>query len=726
MLSCSLFHYFTFLLLDNAAESLNIDLTKHGDNSTTVQSTSPLGSGIMPDSGFASPTIKLGSAMESEEPTEMDVNEKGRKVGKNKADENLSQDELSSEVFSLKDHNQNRLRQNNAQNKVYIGPGNKHGENLKKNNTGTDNEKESSLKLDKDKVATKKASGKHQTENVKETMHSPRNELKDKSQNEKELIVSENTQKQEVEKSKTAESDSDSSSESSDESSQKPSKDKKVKKTSPQNVGKAESESSDDSSESSDDESVHEKQEAKSKPEVQDEMLANIAKNLKEKESSENKDDTKKLDTKSKSNETEIDQSSDSSSSSDDTEDEPTKNNDLKKSKVIDITMGNTTKESENIKETSGKKGEAIERGSVSSSLSGWSSDDEDKEEKTTKTETVKHKDNSQTADVDNNNDTANKNKKPSTPARKGEGQRKDNAKKKKGERKNGVNSDEQINVNAPPSPAKSLCHKKTKEIFLASPAKSVGYKKGVEVSLASFAKNVSRDNKSGSSKTKAGLTQTNKDEAESEGSGSTINAPFTQLPAKDKVNADTDGEESSDEEHAVKNGKDGKKGKRNADKNNGHGEYSYTVSQQNHHEIPPLSSSLSSPSSLPTSISSISLSSSSSSPSSLSSISLITFINTNITIINITIIITIITIITTNIIIINITIITTNITIFDITIIDITITIIIIIDITNYIHHYQHHYHQYQYHHHHYHHYQHHYHQYHYHHHHHHYHHHD
>ena len=529
-----------FAFADNAAEALNIDLTKHGGNMTPVQcnSTSPLGSGIMPDSGFASPTIKLATTMESEEPTEMDVDEKGRKVGKNKADENLSQDELLSEVFSLKDHNQNRPRQNNAQSKVYIGLGNKRGENHKKSNIV--NEKESSLKVDKDKVETKKLSGKLQEVNVKESMHSPRNELTDKSQNEQELVVGKNTHKVEKAKDKTGESDSDSSSESSDESSRKSSKDKKVKKTSPEGVGKAESESSDGSSESSDDESVHETQEAKSKPEVEDEMSA---KNLKEKLDSENKDDTKKLDTKSNINETEKDQSSDSSSSGDDTDEEeaPTKNNHLEKSKVIDITMGNTTMESENIKETSSKKGEASKRGSVSSSLtlSSWSSDDEDQE-------TAKHKDNSQTADVGSNNDTANKNKKPTTPARKGEGETKKNTKKKNGRRKNGVNNDdndEQINVNAPSSPAKSLCYEKRKEIVLASPAKSVGYKKGVEISFASFAKSVSLEKKS-----------------ESEDSATTLNAPLTQLPAKDKVNADAD-EESSD----------GKNGKHNADKNTGH-----------------------------------------------------------------------------------------------------------------------------------------------------------
>ena len=512
---------------------------------------SPLG---LADSGFTSPTTKLGTTTaEALEPISINIDRGGRQGRKNKSDENLSQDELLSEIFSLKDHNLNGLRPSNIQG---TGSGNKHNESLRKNNTNS--EKEGSLKVNKGKMEVKQLSGKTRVKDVEETINTPRNELE---VNQKKLI---NQKKEEIKKT-SVDSESDSSSDSSDES-------ENGEKRSQQVVGKAKSESSDDSSDLSETESINNAQGVKST-----EMKGDISANQKEKEkiNSDTKDDTKKSDTKSKITKTKKRQSSESSSSSDDADEGKTvpKTDNAKTSnsiKVIDVRTGNTAMKSENMKETkSGSKHETKERKSSFSSVSSWSSSD-DEEVKTTNNNTLKQKDKSPVADGDNSKDVSSKNEIQTAPAPpKCEDKGKDNTKKMKGKRKmNNNDEDGQTNLDVPPSPAKSVGVRKRKESVPASPAKSVGVRRRKESVPASPAQSVSRDKKTGLPKTKADLTkvdQVQDDDTDSKSSVSTLKPPFTQLSGKEDVKHGEDDVEKKGK--YVK-----KKGKHRSDKKTGDG----------------------------------------------------------------------------------------------------------------------------------------------------------
>ncbi|CAB4019660.1 Hypothetical predicted protein [Paramuricea clavata] len=354
---------------------------------------------------------------------------------------------------------------------------------------------------------------------------------------------------------------------------------------------------------SSDDESAVGTQEGKTKK-VKGEMSASNKKDHTGKESmkNESKGDTKKLDTKSgtaKKDQSRKDESSSDSSgsSSDSDEREPSKkpkNNNEKKNdnafknriKVMDITMKDTAKETENVKETNvGKKDENNdvkkakpdeESDLTSVSDSSWSSsDDEDKEVKTTNVKTLKNKNETATRAVKDESPTdvvdgvksKSKNDNPTTPAPKSisKGGVEDNTTKVKGKRKDAVKNDDkdkQTNLDAAPSPAKSVRHKKSKE-------------NSNKNTFASPAKSIARSKKGGLSKTNADEAKDTEVDAKSESSVSTLKAPYTQLPAKDKAKGHSESGGSDDD--AVKKGKEilkvgKKKGKHNStDKKTGH-----------------------------------------------------------------------------------------------------------------------------------------------------------
>ena len=358
---------------------------------------------------------------------------------------------------------------------------------------------------------------------------------------------------------------------------------------------------------SSDNESAVGTQEGKTKK-VKDELSENNKKDHTGKENmkSESKGDTKKLDTKSGTTKKDLsrkdESSSDSSGSGSDSDDrEPSKkprNNNEKKNdnasknriKVMDITMKDTAKETENVKETNvGKKGENDdvvkakpdeESDLASVSDSSWSSsDDEDMEVKTTNVKTLKNKNETATRAVKDESLTAvvdgakskSKNDNPTTPAPKSasKGGVEDNTTKVKGKRKDAVKNndkDKQTNLDAAPSPAKSVRHKKSKE-------------NSNKNTFASPAKSIARSKKGGLSKTKANEAKDTEVDAKSESSVSTLKAPYTQLPAKDKAKGHSESGGSDDD--AVKKGEEilkvgKKKGKHNStDKKTGHGKCS-------------------------------------------------------------------------------------------------------------------------------------------------------
>jgi hypothetical protein len=357
---------------------------------------------------------------------------------------------------------------------------------------------------------------------------------------------------------------------------------------------------------SSDNESAVGTHEGKTKK-VKGELSACNKKDHTGKESmkSESKGDTKTLDTKSgttKKDQSRKDESSSDSSgsSSDSDEREPSKkpkNNNEKKNdnasknriKVMDITMKDTAKETENVKETNvGKKGENDvkkakpdeESDLASVSDSSWSSsDDEDMEVKTTNVKTLKNKNETATRAVKDESLTAvvdgakskSKNDNPTTPAPKcaSKGGVEDNTTKVKGKRKDAVKNDDkdkQTNLDAAPSPAKSVRHKKSKE-------------NSNKNTFASPAKSIARSKKGGLSKTKANEAKDTEVDAKSESSVSTLKAPYTQLPAKDKAKGHSESGGSDDD--AVKKGEEilkvgKKKGKHNStDKKTGHGKCS-------------------------------------------------------------------------------------------------------------------------------------------------------
>ena len=88
---------------------MNINLTKSG--STTDNGTSPVGSAVLPDSGFTSPVVKPGTSRELQEQQGQEGINKDR-IGKQgvTGDDNFSQEELLSEIFSLKDHSKSKAK----------------------------------------------------------------------------------------------------------------------------------------------------------------------------------------------------------------------------------------------------------------------------------------------------------------------------------------------------------------------------------------------------------------------------------------------------------------------------------------------------------------------------------------------------------------------------------------------------------------------------------------
>ena len=691
-------------------EVLNIDVTNHGNCHTRTitqhNTMSPLGSGVIADSGFTSPVNKPGTSGEQEEQVGMDVDG----TDKNKADENLSLgegNELLSEIFSIQDHKENTPKQNKIEMK---SPRKQHDECFRKNNNDSGKERDSLSEVVRGKVGTKKT-----------TRNGTLNESQNKPGSVAEKVKNSVDKGKKVKKSQDktvaseSESDSDSSNESSwessDESTKKEQEAKKTVQQKNSKTGRKESESNDSSSEgenmledeqgdnankkipkttgvesnelenemdglvkvsgkkqgnklnestliaaeqrdvgketskktnnsknrkgnktkasqgnkpltqssemstgppkidekdlqeSLDGENIIDTQKGKTNEEVKGKMSASKTKLHTGKDSMKNgsKGDIKKLNTKSKMQKMKKESSDSSSSSSSDTDEEETpktpRSNVEKRQEgstkdtvqvsykgmgVMDITMKNTVKESENIKKTSDSKEneknkvvqEKLEKKSDFFSDSSWSStDDEDTRVKETKilknkSETARRpdKDESETdvVDGDKSKERSKKNEKQTTPAPKSnsKGEVKDNSTKVKAKRKNADKNDKQTNLDAAPSPAKSVSHKKRKEILN-------------KTAITSPARSVARSKKNGSSRLKPDTTKVDKakdTEAGSESSVSTVKAPFTQLPTKGKVKTkdDPESENNSGDDNDVKKGKDTKKkGKHNSTNNN-------------------------------------------------------------------------------------------------------------------------------------------------------------